>query len=235
MGRPLTYQQTFTATYQLPLTKLPIFDWLKADANYNSSYNWKRGATLRNGGSYGDNIANQRSLTLNGSTNFETLYNKVEFLKETNKKFSGSSSSSSSSRRAATPTTRKTPEKKPEPKEKKFSSELKLVPDSTYEIKHNQKSKRPEVSFRTQDGRAYKAKYKVVDENTIRFTARDSASIKLSVAPGPELSEQGWYKAAQYGARGLMMVRNASLSYKNTMPSTTTALPATVRTWDSTA
>ena len=219
MGRPLTYQQTFTATYQLPISKLPLFDWLKGDANYNSSYNWKRGATLANGGSYGDNIANQRSVTINGSANLETLYNKVPFLKEANKKFSGSGgSSASTARKTPTPTNNraKTAENKPEPKAKKFTAEYKLVPDSTYEVKHGQKTKRPEVSFRTEDGHSYKAKYKVVDENTIRFTARDSASVKLSVVPGPELSEQGWYKVAQYGSRALMMVRNTSFSYKNT-------------------
>jgi len=214
MGRPLTYQQTFSATYQLPLSKLPIFDWIKSDASYNSSYNWKRGATLANGGSYGDNIANQRAVTLNGSVNLETLYNKVPFLKDANKKFS--SSGASSSRQAKTPTTRKAPEKQPESKTKKFTTEITLVPDSTYEIKHSQKTKRPEVSFRTKDGRAYRAKYKVVDENTIRFTASDSSSIKISVVPGPELSEQGWYKMAQLSSRALMMVRNASFTYKNT-------------------
>jgi len=217
MGRPLTYQQTFSATYQLPLSKLPILDWLKADAGYNSSYNWKRGATLQGGGSYGDNIANQRSVTLNGSVNLETLYNKVPFLKDANKRFA--SSGASSTRRtttAAATAGRKTPVQKPEPKTKKYTADFDLVPDSTYEVKHGQKTRRPEVSFRTKEGRAYRLRYKVVDENTIRFTAHDTTSVKLSVVPGPELSELGWYKAAQYGARGLMMVRNASFTYKNT-------------------
>lgn len=219
MGRPLTHQQTFSASYSAPIDKIPILDWLTADGNYSSSYNWKRGATLSNGSSYGNNIANQRAVTINGKANLETLYNHVPFLKEANKKFA----SSGSNNRRSTTTTNSRTTKKPadknapeEKKAKKFTQEYKFVPDSTFEIKHGMKSKRPEVSVRTVEGRSYKVKYKVVDENTIRIKAKDSTAVKVTVVPGPELSEQGWYKGAQYASRFAMMVRNASFTYKNT-------------------
>ena len=32
LGTPLDYRQTFTASYQLPLNKLPILDWVNSDA-----------------------------------------------------------------------------------------------------------------------------------------------------------------------------------------------------------
>ena len=54
-----------------------------------------RGATLADGTTYGNTIANQRSLTVNGKLNFENLYNKVDFLKETNKKFASTKGKSS--------------------------------------------------------------------------------------------------------------------------------------------
>ena len=200
MGRPLDYRQSFSASYQVPINKLPILDWTQLDANFSSSYNWDRGATLANGTTYGNTIANQRSLTVNSKLNLETLYNKVEFLKETNKKFA--------STKGKRPTTKK---KKP----KKFTQEVKLIPDSTYTIKHGQKSKRPEVASRTKDGHPYKVKYKVIDENTIALTGPDTAMVKLTIGPGPDISELPWYKAAQYTARGLMLVRNISGTYKN--------------------
>ena len=202
MGRALDYQQSFSASYQLPLSKLPILDWTSMDANFSSSYSWDRGATLADGSTYGNTIANQRSLTMNGKLNFENLYNKVDFLKETNKKFASNSKKSTT--------------KKPTKKPKKFTQELKVLPDSTYTIKHGQKSKRPEVASRTKDGRPYKVKYKVVDENTITITGPDTAMVKLTIGPGPDLTELPWYKAAQYTARGLMLVRNVSATYKNT-------------------
>ena len=203
MGRPLDYRQSFSASFQAPINKLPILDWTQFDANFSSSYNWDRGATLANGATYGNTIANQRSLTVNGRLNFENLYNKVDFLKEVNKKFASSKGKG------------KTTTKKLAKKPKKFTQELKILPDSTYTIKHNQKSKRPEVASRTKEGRTYKVKYKVIDENTITITGPDTAMVKLTIGPGPDISELPWYKALQYTTRGLMLVRNVSGTYKN--------------------
>ena len=203
MGRSLDYRQTFSASYQAPFSKLPLLDWTSLDANFSSSYNWDRGATLANGATYGNTIANQRSLTVNGKLNLENLYNKVDFLKETNKKFASSKGKKSTAKKST---------KKP----KKFTQEIMILPDSTYTIKHGQKSKRPEVASRTKDGRPYKVKYKVVDENTIALTGPDTAKVKLTIGPGPDITELPWYKAAQYTARGLMLVRNISGTYKNT-------------------
>lgn len=53
MGVPLDYRQQFTASLQLPLNKIPIFDWVTSDATFNSSYDWVRGTDLENGTSYG--------------------------------------------------------------------------------------------------------------------------------------------------------------------------------------
>ena len=97
-----------------------------------------------------------------------------------------------------------------------------MIPDSTYIIKHGQKSKRPEVASRTKEGRPYQVKYKVVDENTIKLTGFEAATVKVTIGPGPDLTEQSWYKAAQYVTRGMMLVRNVSATYKN---SNSMALP----------
>lgn len=41
-GTPLDYQQSFSASYQVPINLLPVFSWVNANATYNSSYNWAR-------------------------------------------------------------------------------------------------------------------------------------------------------------------------------------------------
>ncbi len=87
LGTPLNYRQTFTASYQLPLNKLPILDWVNADASYNASYNWVRGMRLEDGKSLGNTISNNRQLNINGNLNLETLYNHFPFLKKTNERF----------------------------------------------------------------------------------------------------------------------------------------------------
>ena len=59
-GTPLDYQQNFTMSYQLPLNLIPIFDWLNADASYNATYRWNRGAELESGLRLGNTINNNR-------------------------------------------------------------------------------------------------------------------------------------------------------------------------------
>ena len=87
LGTPLDYQQSFSASYKLPLNKLPVFDWFNADVSYTSNYNWMRGTELEDGTSLGNTITSNRNLTINSSWNMETLYNHIPFLKKTNERF----------------------------------------------------------------------------------------------------------------------------------------------------
>ena len=86
-GAPLDYNQTFTASYQLPLNLLPVFDWVNADANYTSTYSWNKGTEDEDGVSYGNTINTNRNLTVNGTFNLVKLYNHIPFLKAVNQKF----------------------------------------------------------------------------------------------------------------------------------------------------
>ena len=234
LGRPLDYQQTFTASYQLPIDKLPIFDWVKADASYNATYSWLRGTDLEDGTSLGNTISNNSNLNLNGSLNFETLYNHIPFLKKTNERFKKSGNSSNTKRNQQAKKKEETKkkgadkngknaelkdaekEKKELPKNKNsYQREVTLLPDTTVKVTHGKKSKRLIVTARTKEGKPYKVKFKVVDDNTILLKPTgDSISLKLSVMPKQPLEEQWWYSPAQYTARFLMMVRTASLSYR---------------------
>ena len=45
-----------------------------------------------------------------------------------------------------------------------------------------------EVASRTKEGRPYKVKYKVIDENTISLTGPDTANVKLTITPEPSYS-----------------------------------------------
>ena len=86
-GAPLDYNQTFTASYQLPLNLIPIFDWVNADAKYNSTYSWNKGTEDEDGNSFGNTINTNRDITLNGTLNLVKLYDHVPFLKKVNEKF----------------------------------------------------------------------------------------------------------------------------------------------------
>ena len=230
-GRPLDYNQTFTASYQLPLNLIPIFDWVNADGNYNTTYNWARGTELEDGTSLGNSVTMNRMLNVNGTFNLERLYNHIPFLKKTNDRFNKTarrqSRNSRGNRNRQNARTARNgskndkdseKEKKILPKNKRsFEKEIVLKPDTTLLVSHGKKSRRLTVTAKTKDGKTFRLKYKKVDDNRIRITNKvDTATtLKLTVTPKAPLEDTKWYKAAQCVARGLMLVRNVSLSYRN--------------------
>ncbi len=99
-----------------------------------------------------------------------------------------------------------------------FVQEVALKPDTTIEISHGQKSKRLIVKALDSKGREVKVRFKKIDDNKIalRTDADDTAKIRLNVVAKQPREEQGWYKWAEAGTRFLMMLRNVSVSYRNT-------------------
>ena len=237
-GRPLDYNQTFDASYQLPLNLIPIFDWVNADGNYNATYNWTRGTDLEDGTSLGNSITMNRTYNINGTFNLEKLYNHVPFLKKANDRFNKTQRSSRTSASRRNTNRRRQDDKKggkevlkngksgkdgdKEQKElpknkRRFEKEIVLLPDTTLTISHGKNSKRLVVRAKTKEGKTFKLKYRKLDNNRIRITSKvDTATtLKLTVTPKLPLDENKWYKAAQCVARGLMLVRNVSFSYRN--------------------
>ena len=229
LGTPLDYQQQFTLSYQFPIDKLPIFDWVKSDATYSATYSWLRGSELEDGSTLGNTISNNSNLNINGTFNMETLYNHSPFLKKVNERFKKSASKpappkiqrkSVADKKNADKKDSKT--SKDEDKEKKelaknknsYQRELTLRPDTTFVILHNKKSKRLIVSAKDQKGKAVHVKWKTVDENKIKVWGNDSMKIKLSVLPKEPLDKEWWYSPAQYTARLLMMIRTINVSYR---------------------
>ena len=204
-GRPLSYQQNFSASYTLPLNKFPIFEWLTADASYSGTYNWMRGNNVA-GVNVGNNIANKRNVSFKTTMNFEKLYNLIPYLEETNKRFANSNKKQKSSK-----------SQKPKVnKAKPFTKEVRLQSDTTVTLTHNLKNKKLDVVARTKSGEPYKLKYKVIDENKILIKNMDSVSIKVIVTAKQQNGERSKFaKAMQYPTRVLMMVRNASFNYTN--------------------
>ncbi|MGN1257211.1 MAG: cell surface protein SprA, partial [Bacteroidaceae bacterium] len=103
-------------------------------------------------------------------------------------------------------------------KTKGFTQELTLYPDSAINVKHGQNSKRLRITALDKSGHNVKLKIKKVDENTIRIlrSPKDTTEIRLGVVALPKREEQKGYSFLQSSARFLMMIRNVSVSYRNT-------------------
>ena len=122
-GKPLSYNQTFQASYQLPLNLIPIFNWVNADASYNATYQWMRGSDLEDGTSLGNTISSNRNFNLNSTLNLEKLYNQVPFLKAVNDKFNKEPSRSELNRRRQDMQKKKEAEKRKKAEEAKKKAE----------------------------------------------------------------------------------------------------------------
>lgn len=81
-GRTKNYTHSLTASYTLPLKKIPILDWMTVKATYNANYGWS--AAALNLDSLGNIIQNGNAQQLNADLNFEQLYNKSKYLKKIN-------------------------------------------------------------------------------------------------------------------------------------------------------
>ncbi len=92
LGRMKNFDQDITATYRLPLDKLPFTDWLSADVKYGVGYSWLAGAQNRSNELreqdvfFGHTISNSRDRGANGKIDMTKLYDKVTFLKEAQSK-----------------------------------------------------------------------------------------------------------------------------------------------------
>ena len=230
-GRPLDYSQTFNASYKLPLNLIPIFDWVNADGTYNSTYNWTRGTDLEDGTSLGNVISMNRTYNINGTFNLERLYNHIPFLKKTNERFNKTSrplrtNAVKKTNRPNAKTGKKDgkdgktddKEKKILPKNKRsFEKEIVLKPDTTLLVSHGKNSRKLVVNAKTKEGKSFRLKYKAVDNNRIKIISKvDSiTTLKLTVTPKMPAEQTRWYKTAQCIARGLMLVRNVSFSYRD--------------------
>ena len=198
LGTPWAYNQSFTASYKAPFSAIPILSFITANATYNATYNWNRGTTVADVFS-GNNIANQSSINVDGRLNLDQFYNKVPYLQEVNKRFSGNGAAAKN-------------KKKP----KRFDRTFKLAADTSTVVKHNMNVKKVKVSATTTDGKRYPIEYKVVDANNIEVLNRDTKDVKIVVTEVQGGDKTFWSEFGQYATRVLMSVKSVNVKWRKT-------------------
>ena len=83
LGSMSRYQQSFNASYTLPINKIPIFNWVNASANYQGTYSWTASAQSIQP-RLGNTIENSNNIQGNATLDFSKLYSKVPYLKQIN-------------------------------------------------------------------------------------------------------------------------------------------------------
>lgn len=82
-GRNRNYQHSANLSYQVPLNKIPILDWIQARGQYTANYSWTR-ASL-NLDSLGNLLTNGQSRQVNIDANFVNFYNKIKYFQKINR------------------------------------------------------------------------------------------------------------------------------------------------------
>ena len=204
MGRPLDYSQSFNASYNIPINKIPLFDWMTTDASFNSSYSWNRGTTYANGINYGNIIANRRSVSLNGRFNLTNLYNKVEYLHRINTRYSSvrRNLGSASASRA-----------------KRYQQEVTLYPNQKNIIGHSLGTLTPKLTATAKNGSTVKLKFRKLNTDSVSVKVKDTVKVVLNIVQDPDRAARNekfnLKEGFDIGLRLLMMVRNVSVSYRN--------------------
>ncbi len=133
-GSPYTYQQVFTASWNVPLNRIPGLDALTANGSYNANYNWTRTASTTNGVDRGNVVSSTQTWQVDGGINFETWYGQSKYWKNMTQRYTGRSS-----RRNFRPKT--------------YTQTVKLTKGEEIEITHRLNSELIRVSVTDENGR----------------------------------------------------------------------------------
>jgi len=83
-GTKQHYNQTFKVTYNLPLKKLPLVDWVKVTASYQALFTWTA-SPVSIQSRFGNAMENSNDIQLNSGGDLVKLYNKIPYLKKLNR------------------------------------------------------------------------------------------------------------------------------------------------------
>ncbi|MCQ2285914.1 MAG: cell surface protein SprA [Bacteroidales bacterium] len=81
-GRMNYFTQRVDASWQIPINKIPLFNWITASTRYTATFNHTSAALSM--ANLGNTIDNSSTFQANGNLNFVTLYNNVPYLKKVN-------------------------------------------------------------------------------------------------------------------------------------------------------
>jgi cell surface protein SprA len=104
LGTTTQYRHQSNLNYQVPINKIPIFDFVNATLRYSTTYTWNRRPFAQE--EIGNTIQNTNTRGANANLNMTTLYNKIPYFRKINTK-SGSKGNKPGATPAKNDTTKK--------------------------------------------------------------------------------------------------------------------------------
>jgi cell surface protein SprA len=200
-GRNVQYYHQYDLTWTVPINKIPFLEWTNGRFRYGGTYDWQAAPILKDE-TYnpGNTISNSRNIMASLDFSFETLYNKVPFLRKVNDDFSGR------------------------------IRRLPVMVDAIYEsrplnftagarrvIRHKLNTERVKTTIADADGKEIKGTVEIVDENTVSVTLGQAArSVRIKVTGRVPKKQNPVEYAGKALVRAAMLVRTLSVNYTGT-------------------
>jgi cell surface protein SprA len=205
MGRTTTYQHNFDVSYTIPINKFPLLDFTSANVQYRGMYQWQAQPLFEDKSTapnWGNTIRNSNVIQGNAQLNMTTLYKKVPYLKELDKKYR-----SSRNRRTST--------KKDGKRTVRFNkANVKLQKDTSLVISHKLKTSDISVRIFDASGKPVKGEINPLGKNKVEFTPEKSVeSARVMVTGTVTENNSPMQKVIDYTVLLMTSVKNSSLSY----------------------
>lgn len=197
MGTPYSYQQVFSASWNVPINKIPLFDWVTANATYNSTYSWNRSAKITGGQDIGNIATSMGAWSADGQLNFETLYNKSKYLKDVNRRYGNQSNNQQKFQ------------------SKTYNEIIRLQKNKKDTINHRLNSEKVAYLFTGRNGKPVQVNVKQLSATAVEISPKfDADSVKITVTTLDPNDLPAVRKVVDFGSRLLMSVRRASVTFR---------------------
>ncbi len=201
-GRNTQYNHRFNATYQVPVNKVPLLNWISANARYNATYDWIASPITADTINMGNTIQNSNTVSLTSQFNLLNFYNKVGYLKEVNQKYKGRSS------------------RKQKPKLETVTYEMEgvnLKKDKKKRINHKLKTEDVTIKVVNAEGKVIDGDLEIINDKQVYFIPKlDSENSKIIVTGKREETESIAKKILDNTLAVIMSTKNISVSYSGT-------------------
>ena len=199
-GTPYTYQQLFSASWNVPFNRIPYLEALTANASYNATYNWNRTVQSNNStADLGNVVSSTRAWQVDGALNFETLYGKSKYWKQMTQRYN-----QRATRRRAF-------------RAKDYTTTVTLEAGESKEITHRLGSESLKLTATTADGKDVKLKYNTLSTTKISVESPvklENVSIKITTQD-PNKRTPAQITGDMFAYFGTML-RKVQVTYRNT-------------------
>ncbi len=199
-GRTINYTHQINATYNLPLNKIPLLNWINLSSRYNATFGWDARPILEDPDiNLGNTIRNSNTVQLNGQINMTNLYNKIPYLKTLNQPARNRQEEEKRTREITYERTNQV---------------LRVEYPRSYT--HKLKTKDVKVEIYDSDGQAVETEVEVIHENRVRITPeRDVRGARVVITGTRELGQNPLVFIMENTLRILTGFKNINLTYSS--------------------